>query len=77
MVKIYISSHCPYCVALRKFLDEKGITFSQVEVTRDTKAFKEMVRKSGQMKVPVVDINGQIIVGFDREKISEVLRIKD
>ncbi len=76
MVKIYSTPTCPYCVTLKNFLKEKGIEFSDIDVSQDEKALKEMVEKSGQMGVPVADIDGQIVVGFDREKVCELLKIE-
>ncbi|KKS65149.1 MAG: Glutaredoxin-like protein, YruB-family [Parcubacteria group bacterium GW2011_GWA1_42_7] len=77
MIKVYSTPSCPYCVTLKKFLKEKGIEFADIDVSADQKELQEMIDKSGQMGVPVVDINGQIIVGFDRNKILELLDIKE
>jgi len=76
MVKIYSTDVCPYCVALKEFLKEKGIVFVEVNVSNDAAAQQEMIAKSGQMGVPVVDIDGEIVVGFDRERIAQILHIK-
>ncbi len=76
-IKIYSTSTCPYCVTLKEFLKEKGVEFEDVNVTQDADAREEMIHKSGQMGVPVVDIEGEIIIGFDKEKISKLLNIKD
>lgn len=76
MIKIYSTPTCPYCVTLKNFLKEKGIEFLDIDVSQDEKELKEMVDKSGQMGVPVADINGQIVVGFDRDKICELLKIE-
>ena len=65
-----------YCQTLKAFLKEKNIAFEDIDVSRDQIALKEMVDKSGQMGVPVIDIDGQIVVGFDRNKIVELLKIK-
>lgn len=67
---------CPYCVALKEFLKEHHIEFEEVDVTQDTEAQKEMIEKSGQMGVPVVEIDEEVIVGFDREKITKLLNIE-
>lgn len=76
-VKVYSTVNCPYCVTLKEFLNSRNIEFEPVDVTSDHNAQKEMIEKSGQMGVPVVDIDGEIIVGFDRDRISELLNIKD
>ena len=76
-IKVYSTPTCPYCLTLKEFLKEKGFEFEDIDVSKDKKALNEMIEKSGQMGVPVVDIDGQIIVGFDREKISQLLNIND
>ena len=75
-IKVYSTEFCPYCVSLKEFLKEKNIEFQAIDVTEDLKAQEDMIEKSGQMGVPVVEIDEQIIVGFDREKISQILGIK-
>ncbi len=76
-IKVYSTPTCPYCDTLKEYLKEKGIDFESFDVSQDQKALDEMVDKSKQMGVPVVDINGEIVVGFDREKINQLLDIKD
>ncbi len=77
MIKIYSTPTCPYCVTLKKFLKEKGFEFEDIDVSQDQKLLDEMVEKSGQMGVPVLDINGEIVVGFNREKICQLLKIEN
>lgn len=76
MVKIYSTPTCAYCQTLKNFLKDKSFEFEDIDVSKDEKSLKEMVDKSGQMGVPVIDINGQIVVGFDKAKIEELLKIK-
>jgi len=76
-IKVYSTVTCPYCVTLKEFLKANNIEFEAVDVTSDNDAQKEMIDKSGQMGVPVTEIDGEIIIGFDRVKISELLNIKD
>ncbi|MFH0852750.1 MAG: glutaredoxin domain-containing protein [bacterium] len=76
MTKVYSTPTCPYCHTLKAFLKEKGIEFDDIDVSRDLKAQEEMIDKSGQMGVPVTDIDGQIIVGFDKDKICKLLKIE-
>ncbi len=76
-IKIYSTVVCPYCVTLKMFLKEHNIEFEDIDVSQDKKALDEMVKKSGQMGVPVADINGEIVIGFDREKIRALLKITD
>ena len=75
-VKIYTTSICPYCKMAKDFLNENKIKFEEVDVGRDHEAAHEMIKKSGQTGVPVLDINGKIIVGFDVERIKKTLKLK-
>jgi glutaredoxin-like YruB-family protein len=76
-VKVYSTPACPWCLKAKSFLKEKGIEFEDIDVSTNHEAAHEMMEKSGQMGVPVLDINGTIIVGFDVEKIKSLLKIKD
>ena len=75
-VKIFSTPFCIYCVSLKQFLKEHNIEFEEVDVSKDKAAQEEMIKKSGQMGVPVVEIDGEIIVGFNKNKIVELLDIK-
>lgn len=75
-VKIYTTPICPFCLAVKEFLKSKGIQFEEIDVSKNEEAAKEMIEKSGQMGVPVVEIDGEIVVGFNKEKISKLLNIK-
>jgi glutaredoxin 3 len=77
IVKVYSTPVCPYCHTLKEFLKERGISFEDIDVSKDEKVMNYMIEKSGQMGVPVVEIDDQMIVGFDREKIVNLLGIKD
>ena len=72
-IKIYSTPICPWCKKAKAYLDEKGIPYTGIDVSNDEAAQKEMIEKSGQMGVPVLDIDGKIVVGFDKEKIDELL----
>lgn len=72
-VTVYSTPTCPYCIQVKRFLTEKGISFTDHDVATDLEARKEMVAKSNQMGVPVLDIDGTIVVGFNRAKIEELL----
>ena len=74
-VIIYSTPNCPWCIRAKQFLKENNIIFLDWDVSIDKIAADEMVKKSGQMGVPVLDIDGQIIVGFDKEKIKQLLGI--
>jgi glutaredoxin-like YruB-family protein len=75
-IRIFSTPYCPYCVTLKEFLKEKNIEFEDINVAEDALAREEMITKSEQMGVPVVEIDGEIIIGFDREKISKILGLK-
>lgn len=77
MIKVFSTQACPYCVTLKEFLKEHNIEFEEFDVSEDKKAREEMIEKSGQMGVPVIEIDGQVVVGFNKEKIAELLKIKE
>lgn len=77
MVKVFTTPSCPYCVTLKHFLKDHNVEFEEFNVAEDKEAREEMIQKSGQMGVPVVEINGEIVVGFDKGKILQILGIKD
>jgi len=68
-VKVYSTSTCPYCKMAKMFLDEKGIAYDDLDVAGDAVARDEMLKKSGQMGVPVIDFDGEVIIGFDQERL--------
>jgi glutaredoxin-like YruB-family protein len=72
-VKIYSTPTCPYCHMAKDYFENKGIAFEDLNVADNEEKAEEMLKKSGQMGVPVIDIEGEIIVGFDREKIEKIL----
>ena len=76
MIKVYSTKFCPYCVSLKQFLKQNDIQFEDIDVTEDPKIQEEMIEKSGQMGVPVVDVDGEIVVGFNRDKLIQLLDIK-
>ncbi len=74
-IKIYTTPTCPYCYMLKSFLKEKNVVFEEIDVSSNPQKAKELVQKTGQMAVPVIDIEGKIIVGFNKELISKELGI--
>lgn len=72
-VNVFSTQSCPYCTMVKSYLKEKKVSFSDYDVGRDQRRAEEMVRKSGQMGVPVVEINGRIIVGFNKAEIDRAL----
>lgn len=72
-VVVYTTPSCPWCEMTKRYLRARGIPFTEIDVSSDYNAAMEMIRKSGQTGVPVVEIDGEIVVGFDRERIDELL----
>ncbi len=75
-VRIFSTTSCPWCIKVKQYLEEHKIEFEEINVQEDQEAAKEMVEKSGQTGVPVLEIDGQMVIGFDKEKIDELLGIK-
>jgi len=75
-VKVYTTPACHWCHTLKDFLKNNNVEYTEIDVSRDRAAAREMIERSGQMGVPVSEINGQIVVGFDEERIKKLLDIK-
>jgi len=73
---VYSTTTCPFCIRAKQFLKDNNIQFEDIDVSEDQGKAQEMIKKSGQMGVPVLEIDGKIIVGFDKEKIKESLGLK-
>jgi len=76
VVKVFTTPACPHCFVLKQFLEENKIDFEEIDVSRDKKVLQELIKKTGQMEVPVLEIEGEIVVGFDKNKIVKLLNIK-
>lgn len=74
-ILLYRTQSCPYCHMAEDFFKANKISFKSIDVGTNVKAAQEMVKKSGQMGVPVIDINGEIIVGFDKAALKKVLKL--
>ena len=72
-VIIYSTPTCPYCKQAKEYLLQKGIEYTDIDISADEASQKEMMEKSGVMSVPVIDIEGTIVIGFDKEKINRAL----
>ena len=72
-VVVYSTPTCPYCIRAKQFLTENGIVFENYDVASNQEKAEELIEKSGQMGVPVIDIDGEIVVGFDKERIKKLL----
>ena len=75
-VKIYTKPICPFCVLVKNFLKKNNIKFEEVDISKDEKQKEEMIKKSGQMSVPVTEIGGKIFVGYKISEIKEALGLK-
>lgn len=74
-VKVYSTPFCPWCERLKEWLKQNLINFEEVDVSEDEEAAQEMIEKSGQMGVPVTEINNEIVVGFDIKRLKELLKL--
>lgn len=75
LVKVYSTPTCVYCKTLKEYLKKHKVEFEDIDVSKDEKQLQDMIKKSGQMGVPVVDIDREVIVGFDKQKIDAKLKI--
>jgi len=75
-IKIYTTEACPYCGMAKEFLKKNKIDFQNIDVSDDTEAAQEMIERSGQTGVPVIEIDGKIIVGFNEPEIKKALKMK-
>jgi len=76
-IRVFGTPTCPYCHTIKMFLDKYGLKYEDVDVSSDDQALKEMMEGSGQKGVPVVEIDGEFIVGFEKDRMSELLNIKE
>ena len=74
-VKVYSTPTCPWCKRAKQFLDDNKISYQNLDVASDKPARDEMITKSGQMGVPVIDIDGEITVGFDEKWLRQKLNL--
>lgn len=75
-VRIYTTPTCPYCAMAKDFLKQNKIKYEEIDVSENEDAANEMIEKSGQMGVPVIEIDGDIIVGFDKEALKRALGLE-
>lgn len=73
-IKIYSTPTCPYCKMAKEYLSSKGIAYQNLDVSANNLDKEEMVKVSGQMGVPVIVINGEVIVGFDQARIDSLIK---
>lgn len=75
-VEIYSTPSCGYCKLAKEFMKERNVEFTEFDVAADVEKRQEMVEKSGQMGVPVIDIDGELMIGFDRGTLAKILGVE-
>ncbi len=75
MIKVYSTPTCPWCQRVKEFLKENRVEFENVDVSADQDAAMEMIEKSNQMSVPVIDFNGVVIIGFNEEALTRAIKM--
>ena len=75
-IKVYSTPSCPWCVRAKEYLKGKNIPFEDIDVAADTTKAKEMVKVSGQMGVPVITVDNEVVIGFDQSKLNQLLGVK-
>ena len=74
MIKIYTTNSCPWCTKTKTYLKSRGLDFKELNVQDDMSAREEMIKSSKQIGVPVLDINGTIIIGFNKDAIDKAIK---
>jgi glutaredoxin-like YruB-family protein len=72
-VVVYSTPTCPWCKKAKEYLTQKGIAYTDINVATDRNAAKEMIKKSGQMSVPVIMVDDEIVVGFNQPQLDKLL----
>ncbi|MHB8263277.1 MAG: glutaredoxin family protein [Acidimicrobiales bacterium] len=72
-VLVFTTPTCPWCTKAKSYLKDKSVPFREVDVSKDPTAARDLIRRSGQMGVPVIEIDGRPIVGFDKRRIDSLL----
>ncbi len=76
-IKVYSTATCPWCTKVKEYLSNKGVEFETVDVSADREAAMEMVKKTQQMGVPVTEIDGEFVIGYDTGKIDQLISQSD
>lgn len=77
MITVYSTTWCAFCHAAKQYFDKLGVKYKDIDIEKDATAAQEMVEKTGQMGIPVIDIDGTVIIGFDRPRIDLLLKEKN
>lgn len=75
-VKLYTTPYCTYCKFAKAFFTKNKISFEEIDISEDEKALNDMLQRSGQMSVPVIEVDGKMIVGFNETKLRKLLGVK-
>ncbi len=75
-VKVYSTPTCAYCKMVKKFLEDNSVSYQDINVAEDKAALDDIIKRSGQMGVPVIDIDGDLVIGFNKVKLKEKLKLK-
>jgi glutaredoxin-like YruB-family protein len=75
-VILYTAPACPFCVIVKKYLERNNVKFKETDISKDKKAEEEMQKKSNQTNVPVTDVDGKIVIGYNLQKLKEALNLK-
>jgi len=75
-VKIYSSPMCPWCDVVKNFFESNNIPFEEIDVSQNEKAAEEIMKKTGQIGVPVIEINGQYVIGFNKPVLEKLLGLE-
>lgn len=73
IIKIYTTPTCAYCKMAKEYFKSKNLNYEEYDVSKDIPRQKEMIEKTGQFSVPVIDIDGKVVIGFDKPKINQLL----
>ncbi len=76
-IRVFTTPTCAYCIVLKKWLEEKGVDYEEIDITQHEEEQERMVEKTGQVGVPVTEIEGEMVVGFEKDKIAQLLGIKE
>lgn len=74
-ITIYSTPTCSYCRMAKAFLDKHNVSYTNIDVSRNQAKAEEMIQKSGQMGVPVIEVDGKIVVGFDQDELAKLVGI--
>jgi glutaredoxin 3 len=75
-VTVYTTPTCSFCKAVKRYLQEKRVRFREIDVSRDAGVADELARRTGRRAVPVIDVNGRLIIGFDKRRLNAALGIR-